>query len=371
MKDYSHSWGKIGTVFVVGMIAMVMVLFFGATFADEAFASGKKTFHWKFSTFVPSTSKAMGVQEKWWAREVEKRSNGQIKVKVYWINELNGPREMLMAIKSRLADVISTTPGYNPGELPIFNCGYLPFLGAKRVDHQILVQNRLVKESKPYIDEMDKFNAVWGGSYGSPSYNLMGKKPVRTCEDLKGLRIRALPNVGRVLSKFGAVPVTMPVSEIYSALQTGVIDTVAHSVSSFRSYRIDELSKYLTIDMDMGAQPCPIFINKNAWNELSEDLKKAVQSVIDDCAAFMWDLYKEPKFVAEMARVIKEQGIEVINFPDSERAKLIAQAEDSWEAWAKRASSYDAAKQALADYQKIRDEVYAQYPNGAPGIKYK
>ena len=58
------------------------------------------------------------------------------------------------------------------------------------------------------------------------------------------------------------------------------------------------------------------------------------------------------------------KGIETIHFPKAERAKLEAKAAGVWEAWAKRSGKYDKAKQALADYMKIRDEVIAQYPNG-------
>ena len=355
-------------IIIVGLFIILPLV--GAS-VEKVVAAEQKVFNWKLANHVPSTSKGMAVQDRWWAQELGRRSNGRITVKVYYGDELCGPYELLSAVKSRLADAVNFTPGYTPGVCPMFNAGYLPFLGAVREDHQILVQNRLAKESKPYIDEMEKLNTVWGGSYSAPCYNLMGKKPVRTVNDLKGLRIRGLAGVNEIIKEFGAVPVAISTTEIFSALQTGIVDVVAHSVSSFRSYRVDELSKYLTIDMDMAAQPAPILINKNAWNELPDDLKKVVQSVIDDCPAFMWDLYHEPSFVDEMKSVIKKQGIETIHFPKSERAKLEVKAEAVWEDWAKRSGNYEAAKQALADYIRIRDEVNAKYPEGVPGIKYR
>jgi TRAP-type C4-dicarboxylate transport system substrate-binding protein len=123
--------------------------------------------------------------------------------------------------------------------------------------------------------------------------------------------------------------------------------------------------------MDLSAAPTVYFINKNAWNELSDDLQKVVQSVIDDLPAYQWDFHNQPERVAEIERVIKGRNIEVIHFPKADRAKLEAKAEAVWEEWAKRSSNYEGSKQALRDYLRIRDEVVAKYPQGVPGIKYK
>ena len=199
----------------------------------------------------------------------------------------------------------------------------------------------------------------------------MGKKPVRTVADLKGLRIRSMPDLGEVLKEFGAVPMTVPVTEMYSALDTGIVDVVAHSRLTFHSYKVDEISKYMMLDMDMGAAPTLYFINKDAWNELPEDLKKVVRSVIDDSAAFMWDFQNDSERIAEADKVLKDKNIETIHFPKAERAKLAAKAESVWEKWAKRAGNYGNAKQALTDFVKIRDEIVAKYPQGVPGIKNK
>ena len=134
---------------------------------------------------------------------------------------------------------------------------------------------------------------------------------------------------------------------------------------------MDEISKYMILDMDMGAAPTFQFINKDAWNELPDDLKKVVQSVMDDSAAFMWDFHNDPKRLAEAGKVLKDKNIETIHFPKAERAKLEAKAEPVWEKWAKRSGNYGNAKQALTDIVKIRDEIVAKYPQGVPGIKNK
>jgi TRAP-type C4-dicarboxylate transport system substrate-binding protein len=355
--------GKTKVAFVVGVALLFVTLSMVGGFAREVGAADK-VFNWKFASHTSPASTSLGPCQRWWCEQVEKRSNGRIKAKMYWVNEVCGPKEMMMAVQSRAADVVGHVPAYTPGETPIMNMTFLPFLAAPRLDQTILVYNRLPKESKAYREEMDQFNCVWAGAYENEGYNLMGKKLVRKASDLKGLRIRCMSDLGKVLKEFGAIPMTTPVTEMYSALDKGIVDMVAHSRLTFNSYKVDEISKYMILDMDMGAAPTLYFINKDAWNELPDDLKKVVDSVVHDLIKFMWDFQHKPERIAKADKVIKDKGIEIIHFPKAERAKLAAKAAGVWEEWAKRSGKYDKAKQALADYIKIRDDVMAKYPNG-------
>ena len=356
---------------ILGVIFTFVAFSSLETSTPKAIGAERKVFHWKFSSHSAPGNKMLAPCQIWWAEQVEKRSNGQIKVKMYWVDELCGPKEMMMAVKSRLADVVGQVPGYTPGETPIWNATFLPFLWAPRLDQTMMIYPRLARESKPFIDEMNKFNCIYAGAYEHEGYNIIGKKPVRTVSDFKGLRIRVMTDLGEILKQFGAVPMLVPVTEMYSALDTGIVDALCHAQLTFHSYKVDEISKYMTLDMNMGAAPTFYFINKDAWNELPEDLKKAIQSVVDDLPAFMWDFQSFPERHADADRMIKEKGIEVIHFPKAERDKLAAKAESVWEAWAKRTANYANAKKALEDYVRIREEVIAKYPQGAPGIKYK
>jgi len=356
---------------VILMAAVFHLLFPGSFLTGESIAAEKKIFNWKFSSHTNPGNKSIAPCQLWWCQEIEKRSGGQIKVRMYWTDELNGPKEMLFAVRSRLAEVVGNIPSYTPGDAPIWSMTFLPFICPPRVDQSMVLYNRLGRESKPFIDEMNKFNCVYGGVFDTETRNLMGKKPVRSLGDLKGMRIRCQPDQGIVFKQFGAVPVSVPVTEMYSALDTGIVDLTENSRVGFRAYKVDEISKYLILDMDLSAAPTVYFINKNAWNELPDDLKMVVQSVIDDLPAYQWDFHNQPERVAEIDKVIKGRNIEVIHFPKADRAKLEAKAEAVWEAWAKRSGDYEVAKQALRDYLRIRDEVVAKYPQGVPGIKNK
>ena len=260
------------TVIRVGLLFLTLAFLGG--FTGKTTAAEKKVFNWKFSSHASPGTKALAPCQLWWAEQVEKRSNGQIKVKMYWVDELCGPKEMMIAVRNRLAEVVGNVPSYTPGEAPIWNSTYLPFVCAPRVDQCVVIYNRLAKESKPFIDELDKFNSVFGGAYECPSYNLMGKKPLRNTGDLKGLRIRCSSDVGAIFKQFGAAPMQVPVTEVYSALDTGVIDLAAFSFLTFNAYKFDEISKYYISDLDISAGATMYYINKDAWNELPDNLRK-------------------------------------------------------------------------------------------------
>jgi TRAP-type C4-dicarboxylate transport system substrate-binding protein len=355
---------------IIMMTISFSLLFFPLLFiSPKGVSAAEKVFNWKFSSPVTPGTRGGAGACLWYAEQFEKRTSGQIKVKIYWSNELNGPREMMMAGQSRLAEVVLHIPSYTPGETPMWNVTWLPFIAPPRTDQSTMVFNRLAKECNPLINELDKFNLIYGGVYDNEGYNFIGKKPVRNIADLKGVRIRIPPDAGEIIKQFGAVPMTVPTGEMYSALDTGLVDLVAQGVNAFHAYKLDEISKYMIPDINVSGGATLLLINKDAWNELPDNLKKALQSVIDDLPAFMWDYTHQPERLAELNDVIKQKGIEVISFPKSERDKLIAKAEPVWEAWAKRTGNYAVAKQALADYIRIRDEVVAKYPQGVPGIK--
>lgn len=323
-------------------------------------------FTWKFSSYVPAANKSLAVGQKWWADEIEKRSNGQIKVQIFWGKQLCSEKEMMQAVRSGLADVVGHAPVYTPGETPVWNLPYLPFLSPSRVDQTLLLYNRMARESKPFQDELERFNCVYGGSHDSSSNNAMGKKPLRSLADMKNLRIRCMPELGRIFKEHGAVIVSVPVTETYTALDTGMIDVVVFGTEGFRTWKVDEISRYLTLDMDMGALPSFYFINKKSWERLPDNLKKVVQSVIDDQPAFVGALVA--KLREEALGVVKEKKIEVTSFPKADREVLVAKAAEFWEESLKRTGSYEANSTALRDYRRIRDEVEAKFPKGVtPG----
>ena len=104
-------------------------------------------------------------------------------------------------------------------------------------------------------------------------------KPIRTLEDLKGMRIRT-PSAAQSaqLEALGAIPIDMPANQIYNNLDRGVIDASMIPMSAALDFKLIEVAKYFTINAPLGRSPFLVAMNRARYEKLPADLKK----VIDD-----------------------------------------------------------------------------------------
>jgi TRAP-type C4-dicarboxylate transport system substrate-binding protein len=159
----------------------------------------------------------------------------------------------------------------------------------------------------------------------------MGKKAIRTVDDLQGVRVRIGGDIARVLEQFGAVPTLVPAPEVYEALSRGTIDLVGfpytYAYGAFKTY---EVSQYLNIPLSLGTMNCPFIASKDAMDALPEEFKKHHMEWYKKAADEWAAEYKEAD--DKWTPIFKEK-LEWIDFPASERDKLVAKAEAVYEKW--------------------------------------
>jgi len=187
-------------------------------------------------------------------------------------------------------------------------------------------------------------------------YHLMGNKPVRTVEDLDGARIRIGGLQAKVLKEFGAVPTLVPAPEVYEAVSRGTIDLVGFPWTySYGSYKTYEVSKYVSLPMSLGTMACFYIANKDAWDALPEEFKK-----------YHMDWYnRSPEiWAAEFKKAddkwipLFKKRLEFIDFPKSERDKIVAKAKPIYESWVKdREKEGLPGREILNYYLKKRKEL--------------
>jgi TRAP-type C4-dicarboxylate transport system substrate-binding protein len=112
-------------------------------------------------------------------------------------------------------------------------------------------------------------------------------KPVRTLDDLKGMRLRTPSRAQSAqLTALGAVPVDMPVTQIYGALERGVIEGTMIPLSAMIDFKLIEVVKYMTVDAPLGRSPFLVAMQRKRYESLSPDLKK----IIDDTTGLQMSL---------------------------------------------------------------------------------
>ena len=270
----------------------------------------------KFVNFFPPPAGQSKICEEFIA-DVEKRTNGRVKIQYFAGGSLLKAPAIYNGIETGIADIGYTHVEYTPGRFPITGAGELP-LGFPSAWVGSQVANDFYNEFKP--KEWDKVRVLWMNT-SNPSV-IISKKPVRTLEDMKGLKIRAPGIVSDTIKALGATPQPTHMMEVYDAMAKGVIDGVNTPLETLRTFRFAEVVGYTTASWQVGnIYTFYVAMNKNSYKKLPPDIKEIFDELCGEYKekyALMWnaiDFYG--KWFA------KKKGVEIIELPDAEAARWI------------------------------------------------
>jgi TRAP-type transport system periplasmic protein len=291
-----------------------------------AFGQGK-VIELNYSTFYPATHKMLEVHTAW-ARELEKRTNGRIKINIFPGGTLTSPTKCYEGVVNGISDIGTSVLGYTQGRFPLTQITNLP-MGYKNG----LIATKLVNEyyAKFRPKELDDVKVLFLYSHGPAIIST--KKPVYKLEDLKGMKLRSGAFVETV-SALGATAVAMPVNEAYDALNKGVVEGIMSTPEALEGFKLAEVVKFTTENYGTGCGGGQfVVMNKAKWNALPKD----IQTIMDK-ASQEW---------------IEKTGKAWIDIEDSGKnffvklgGKLIPLTKEEEEKWIK------AVKPVLDDYLK-------------------
>jgi TRAP-type transport system periplasmic protein len=230
----------------------------------------------KLASFVPPTHVIWTDVITPWTREVAKRSNNQLTVRMFPAMQLGGrPPDLYRQVVQGISDITFTLPGYTSGDFPMMALTELPGTAESADDGTRKIWKLFDKYlARDFKDT--KVLMLWN----SDSASLMSRsKPIRTLEDLKGMRIRT-PSAAQSaqLEALGATPVDMPANQIYNNLDRGVIDASMIPMSAALDFKLIEVVKYFTINAPLGRSPFLVAMNRGRYEKLPADLKKIIDT---------------------------------------------------------------------------------------------
>jgi tripartite ATP-independent transporter DctP family solute receptor len=214
------------------------------------------------------------------ARLVKERSNGRIQIEVYPGSQLGQERAVVEQVQFGAIDLTRVSISVVTSFVPKLDAFQMPYL-YRDADHMWKVLNGEI--GKNLLDSLEPFGFIGLGWFESGSRNFYNsKRPVKSPADLRGLKIRVQESelMMGLVSAFGAVPTPMPFGEVYSALQTGVVDGAENNWPSYFSTSHFEVAKYFTLD-EHTRVPEIIIGSKISLGRLS----KADQALIRQAAA--------------------------------------------------------------------------------------
>ncbi len=288
-----------------------------------------------------------------WAERVEKDSGGRIKCEIYPSMQLGGkPPQLYDQVRTGVADVIWTVPGYTPGRFPLSAVFELPFVVG---DSAEATARAIWDFYKLHLREEYKDVHPIVLHCHAPGLVHMKDKLVTKMEDLQGKKLR-LPTkpVGDALKLMGASPIGMPLPEAYEALSRGVADGVTVPWEVMKPQRLNELTKYHTYT-GLYTNVFLMAMNKQKYESLPADLKAVIDKNSGDNfiaeVGKAWDDAEVPGL--EQA---KELGHQITRLSPEEKARWQKTTQPVVDAWIANTPNgqklYDEAVALIAKYEK-------------------
>jgi TRAP-type C4-dicarboxylate transport system substrate-binding protein len=264
-----------------------------------------------------------------WCKEVEKRTNGQVKVKYYPGGTVVSVAQTFDSIVSGVVDMGFFVLGYTMGKFPLSDVLAYP-LGSPSAVASVRLANEYYAKFKP--KEFDEVKVCYLSSSGPGIFHT--RKPVNKLEDMKGMKIRTFGPMMKFVADLGAVPVGMPMGEAYDAVSKGVVDGLASPYEALFGWKLGEVVKYSIENMDSShAGVTMLAMNINKWNSLSADVKKTIDAISAEWIekeGIVWDdLDNQGRKFAE------ERGMKVIKLSIEENARWAAKAQPLFDEYIK------------------------------------
>ncbi|HLF10415.1 MAG TPA: TRAP transporter substrate-binding protein [Gammaproteobacteria bacterium] len=278
-------------------------------------AEAPQVFTLKLSHYAPSVHHQHAVTFVNWAKELEERSGGRLKLDIYPAEQLGKLSQQYNLVRRGDVDIAFFMHGTPAGRFPLMELTHLPLL-FKSGEQQSQVLMSLVPEYLAAEHRGVKILYLFGHS---PGVILTRSRPVHRPEDLQGLRIRHPSAViGETLRAWGASPAGMPPGEIAENLDKGVIDGLVLPYDGALGFRLAPYLRYST-EVFSYVNSFGVIMNPQSYEQLPPDL----QQLIDDTTGMRaarevgarWDSMEVPG-----KKYMVDNGIEIIELSDEQRA---------------------------------------------------
>jgi tripartite ATP-independent transporter DctP family solute receptor len=257
------------------------------------------------------------------AEKVKEKSGGTLEIKVYPGGQLGNERDMLEGIQLGSIDMGLNTSAYISNIAPEFGLLDVPFLFSDFED----VRNALSGDGGEYLKEkLLKEQGIRVLNWWNSSFRIMLTKsaPIKSLDDLKGRKMRA-PEVPVYIDMFdalGANPTPIPFGEVYTSIQTGVVDGVEVCAEEMYAMKFHEVGKYIAKTNHIFSTMIPI-INEDVFQSLTPDQQKVLQEAVDETTDWQWDAFRAADEHALQA--MGEAGVEINEIDQAPLAEACAE----------------------------------------------
>ncbi len=266
-----------------------------------------------------------------WAKMVEERTGGRVKCIIYPAELLGKAKDTYEAVINGTADIGLSHLGLNPGMFAVNQIYGLPFLYPNApLGSRVMTE---MFEKEPVLRaEFRDVKLLWFMSSSILRLHSTNK-PIRTLEDLKGMKIRTGGGPqAATLKALGAVPVAISPPDVYTALERGTVDGLTFPWEAVKSFKVEEVTKYHNSAALWGG-PFYVVMNQKKWDSLPPDIQKIMNGLIGPWASEFGSTVWEKDDVAAKEAIMSLKGHQIIDFTPEETARWKKAVRPIWDEW--------------------------------------
>jgi TRAP-type mannitol/chloroaromatic compound transport system substrate-binding protein len=328
--------------FIIPLLLLLGVCIFDYNTQAQSADQDSKVYEWKIQHDAPRGD-VLTEHLIHFSKDVENRSKGRLKIQVFADPEIVPGFELLQAVIRGAVQMASTSGLFEAGQVPLSAVEFgLPLMYSfPEFKGDFAKEANAVREffyDKDMVGllrkQYGKFGVYWLDMFTYGPDTLFSKKPIKSIEDLKGMKMATIPQMKSWIEMMGASYAELAGGDLFMGLKLGTVDAGTWDINGITALGFHEVGQNVAIGYSNDQTIGHLLVNMKAWNSLPDELKQVLQNAAKD-----WFDYRV-KSVAGIVNKAKEMGekgeFKLMQFDDNLQAIAKEKAKKVWDEWAKR-----------------------------------
>ena len=319
-------------------------------------AQSKTPIKWRLQTYAGTALAEHVVKPA--IDSFNKIAKGEMVIELYTADQLVPTPELFRAMQKGTIDAVQSDDDSmaSPVDVAIFG-GYFPFATRYSLDVPVLFHQYGLKEIwEEAYGEVKGVTWLSAGAWDPCHFNTV--KPIKSLEDLKGLRLYTFPTAGKFLQQFGVVPVTLPYEDVEVAVQTGELDGIAWSgITEDYTVGWADVTNYFLTNNISGAWCGSFFANTDSWEKVPPHLQELFRVCMDSSHYYRQHWY----WGGEADLRVNGSKLKLTTIPDEEWKVVEDAAHKFWDEVAKTSPRRKKVVEIFKQYAEVMEKAGRPY----------
>lgn len=337
------------------VLSILMSFSLGVSLSITAHAADK-VYNWRAQTYaVPGSVGYKALEQA--LENLKASTGGRLDIKLFGVGTLVGAFDQLDAVGKGIFECAFNAPAYYAGKDPAF-AALFSLMSVWGDTTEVKIWSYYFGGNELARKLYGKYGVYYVGPALVGAEPIMSKVPLKTLEDFKGIKIRTAGGLTAALfTKLGAAPVKLPGSELYTGLDTGVVDAAEFvSLAENKDLGLHEVTKYVLYPSFHGpTATCDFTVNQKKWNKLPPDLQAAMQSWVFELDA-RFDYMSQAESIKAL-KAMTDAGLVHTQLSEADMEKAKALSLEVAQEWKTKSPMSTEIIDSILDYLRLKGSV--------------